>query len=104
MEHGYVPGVLYEVLDKPYGCSSSENGVWIYERGGSGKVFIGEHDFGPNANRGGALSWDVCVGATFDNGHSVWDATGTKVGSVAAAGTWKLRWSAIALAASPILR
>lgn len=95
LEVGYVPIVLYQSLVKPQGCVDappSTNGVWIYEKDGSGRVFISESSFMANSHRGGALAWDACGGAVFDNGRKLFDQ-GSKIGAVEVVGGWTLQVS-----------
>lgn len=114
LEVGYVPIAVYEGLSKPSGCSSSPspgptppptppapappaaNSLTIFESGGNGKLTILASEFTANSksSRGGALAWDACSGAKFDNGHPIWsDGQGTHIGQFKVNGDWKLRVS-----------
>lgn len=87
-----VPG---PALPTPPPPPPSADGVVLYEKGGGGQLFVPKASFAANANRGGALAWDVCGGGDFDNGHALWaQGVGSSVGSFKINGDWALRTSA----------
>ena len=75
-----------------------DDGAWLYELEGTGKLFLPAANFSANrnSNRSGALGWDGCPGAggaaTFDNGHPIWGGKGPLVGGLRASGALALRW------------
>lgn len=121
LEVGYVPIALYQGAKKHSDCvtpappgptpptpppeptpspapgpSPSVDGVTLYEKGGSGRLFLPKGSFVANtkSNRGGALAWDVCGGGSFDNGNPLWtQGVGSFVGSFQVTGSWGLRTS-----------
>ena len=80
----------------------SEDGVWLYESGGNGTLFVPREGYdgtidgiafarNSNGNHSCALAWDTCEdGVKFDNGHAVWGSccSGLKVN-----GAWGLKSS-----------
>ena len=80
----------------------SGDGVWLYEDGGNGTLFVprGAYDGttdgksfvrNGNGNRSCALAWDACeAGPRFDNGHPVW---GSCCSALKVNGGWGLRTS-----------
>lgn len=76
------------------GCAHAQDGVYLYEANGNGKLFLPRSKFAANqhSGRGGAAAWDACGGDSFDNGHPVWkEGPGSFVGSFQVVGNWTLR-------------
>ena len=63
-------------------------GVTLHEKAdaGGGNLYIPFSHFVGNPNRGGALAWDACGGATFDNGHPIETAAGSSVAALEVTG------------------
>ena len=75
---------------------SPELVVTLYENGGQGVLKLNVTDFTSNEynDRGGALAWDVCgatsAATTFDNGHELWNASGSNVKELRVNGNWRV--------------
>ena len=71
--------------------------IALYEAGGGGgQRVVNSSAFAANANsgRGGALAFDTCAGATFDDGTAMWDAAGgSNVGELEVLGEWRVKLS-----------
>lgn len=65
--------------------------ITLFENGGDGKLVLDESDLAPNSKSGrrGALAWDSCKGAKFDNGHPV-HVDGSEIGHIQLSGEWTL--------------
>jgi len=64
----------------------------LFEKGGNGKLVLNASDFTRNVKSGrqGALGWDSCGGATFDNGHPVQGSSGPRISNMVVNGDWEL--------------
>lgn len=98
----HMASVVFQALTLPPAPPSpppspSPPGAWLYEKEGSGRLFVPADEFTANdrSGRGGALAWDACsIGAIFDNGNPVWAGdSGSQVAVVIAAGSLTLRGS-----------
>lgn len=86
----------------PAPIPASEDGVWLFENGGNGSLFVprGTYDGAKdgknfvrnsNGNHSCALAWDSCeAGIAFDNGRPVW---GSCCSALRVHGTWGLKTS-----------